>query len=392
MPKNNPVVDMTVNTHTALHEPLPDVATARLVLRYLAGISDEHGCFPSKQNAALANWLIERELGPLAQAKFRQTVPRLAKLLRVDTFTATAQMGIHFSNLAQIKKAFVQENIPLVLLKGAALGQTVYDDPLWRIMSDIDLWVQGGDMPRAAEVLLALGYELREEKAERPLALQQQSKGEICFVQLGLVWGLIELQWSPFPGWWLQRTAVIDETAVWSRKEPLPDGLAYQLAPEDMIIHSAIHMAVNHQFDILTTRHLVDMALTAQKRGVDWQIVADRAQKWQVGTAVYTALHLLEQLVGLDGLDEVLEQLRPSALRQHWLRRYLSTESVVAGHEAKHTQSRYILLFLLVDRPRDMLKLIFRTLWPEPDWLDARYGVKVSHWRHLWNVVRYGRI
>lgn len=384
---------MTVNTLESLHEPLPDVATARLVLRYLAGLSDDHDRFAAEQNStALADWLIKRELGPLAHAKFRQNAPKLAQLLQVDTFTATAQMGIHFSNLAQIKNAFGQKNIPLVLLKGAALGQTVYDDPLWRIMSDIDLWVQAADVPRAVGALLALGYQQRQAKAERPLALQQQSKGEICFVQPNAVWGLIELQWSPFAGWWVQRTAVIDETAVWSRQEPLPDGLAYQLAPEDMILHSAIHMAINHQFDILTTRHLVDIALIARKQGVDWQIVADRAKKWRVATAVYTALNLLEQLVDPGGLAGVLDQLRPSTLRQHLLRRYISTESVVAGREAKRTPSRYLLLFLLVDRRRDMLKLIFRTLWPEPDWLDARYGVKVSHWRHLWHVVRYGRI
>jgi len=39
-----------------------------------------------------------------------------------------------------------------------------------------------------------------------------------------------------------------------------------------------------------------------------------------------------------------------------------------------------------------MLKLIYRTLWPEDVWLDARYGGQVGRWRHLWNVVRYGRV
>ncbi len=384
---------MSANSLKTLCEPLPDVVTARLVLRYLVGMSDEYGRFPTQQNdKILADWLIQRELGPLAYAKFKLAKPELAQQLQVDTFTATAQMGIHFSNLARIKNAFEQENITYTILKGAALGLTVYGDPVWRMMSDIDLWIHDADMSRAAETLMILGYQQRQEKAERPFALQKQSKGEICFVQPGAVWGLIELQWSPFPGWWLQRAAVIDDTAVWSRKELLPDRLAYQLAPEDMIIHSAIHMAVNHQFDILATRHLVDMALTAQKRGVDWQIVADRAREWRVATAVYLALHLLEQLIGLDGLREMLADLQPSRLRQYLLRHYITVESIVMGSELKQTGSRYFFLFLLADRPRDMLKLLFRTLWPELDWLDARYGGKVGHWQHLWNVVRYGRV
>jgi len=102
----------------------------------------------------------------------------------------------------------------LTLLKGAALGQTVYDDPVWRVMSDIDLWVQEADVPHAAEALAALGYHQAQARDERPLALQRQAKGEIRFAQPGAVWGLVELHWSPFPGWWLQRTAVPDDTAV----------------------------------------------------------------------------------------------------------------------------------------------------------------------------------
>jgi hypothetical protein len=51
---------------------------------------------------------------------------------------------------------------------------------------------------------------------------------------------------------------------------------------------------------------------------------------------------------------------------------------------------RFVLQLLLVDRPRDALRLIFRALWPEADWLAARYGragVGVR-WRHLLAAVR----
>ncbi len=381
------------NREQSTCEPWPDVATARFVLRYLAGLSAEHGRFlPQPNIPALAAWLINRELGPMARARFGQDAPELARYLQMDTFSAAAEMGIHLQNLDRIKAAFAQKNIPLTLLKGAALGQTVYDDPVWRVMSDIDLWVQEADVPRAAEALAALGYRMKQEKDERPLALQRRSKGEVQFVQSGVMWGLVELHWSPFPGWWLQRAAVPDDAAVWSRKEPLPDGLAYQLSAEDTIIQSAIHMAVNHQFDILAARHLLDMALTAQKRGVDWLIVAEWAQKWRVGTAVYVALNLLNQLIGVEGLDEALAQLRPSSLRQRLLRRYVSAESVTAGREVKRGRSRYLLLLLLVDRPRDMFKLIYRTLWPEDEWLNARHRGQASRWRHLWGVARHGRI
>lgn len=328
----------------------------------------------------------------MARTRFELDDSELTNHLLADTFSAAAEMSIHLQYLEQIVKAFFHEQLPLVLLKGAALGQSVYADPILRVMSDIDLWVQEADVPQAVAALADLGFKVYGND-ERPLALQQQSKGEIRLIQPGAKWGLVELHWSPFPGWWLQRTAVPDDQAVWSRKELLPDGRAYQLSAEDTIIQSAVHMAVNHQFDILTIRHLLDMALTAENRGVDWLVVAEQAQKWRLGTVVYVTLDLLDNLVGLAGVGQAMAKLEPSQIRKHLLARLVTTESVVRGRQLKYGRSRFMLLLLLVDRPQDMLKLIYRTLWPEPEWMAARYKNKtVSRWQHMWQVLRYGKI
>ncbi len=54
---------------------------------------------------------------------------------------------------------------------------------------------------------------------------------------------------------------------------------------------------------------------------------------------------------------------------------------------------RYVFLLLLIDRGRDALRLIFRALWPEREWLIARYGryTFATRLRHLFDAAR-GRI
>ena len=50
-----------------------------------------------------------------------------------------------------------------------------------------------------------------------------------------------------------------------------------------------------------------------------------------------------------------------------------------------------LLLLLLVDRGRDAAKLIFRALlWPEREWLIARYGryTFTTRLRHLFDAAR----
>ena len=51
---------------------------------------------------------------------------------------------------------------------------------------------------------------------------------------------------------------------------------------------------------------------------------------------------------------------------------------------------RYVFLLLLIDRERDMLRLVYRALWPEREWLIARYGryTFTTRLRHLFDAAR----
>ena len=51
---------------------------------------------------------------------------------------------------------------------------------------------------------------------------------------------------------------------------------------------------------------------------------------------------------------------------------------------------RWLLLLLLADRSRDALRLIARTVWPEPAWLAARYAGPVGHLGHLLRLLSRG--
>ncbi|MCP4359245.1 MAG: nucleotidyltransferase family protein [Chloroflexi bacterium] len=382
--------------------PWPDMATAHSFLGrlYRSDWTEETLYVENHQldPPQLAAWAMTHDLGPLVYARCHTQIHVLGKLLQQDFFSATAETKLHTTCITQISQAFSEAGLPFVLLKGAALGQSVYDDPVLRPMSDIDIWLRDEDMAPAVATMLSLGYR-SNEKDERPLRLQHLAKGEIQFTRSDWNWGLVELHWSPFPGWWLQRTAVVDEVAIWSRIEPIVPqsddwrGQAYQLSPEDMVIHVAVHLAVNHQFGMATLRSLLDIAFIAKSRSVNWPVVVERAKLWRLAATVYTTLDLLDKLIGVDGVKIALEELRPSRLHLKLLHHYISPEAVLAGQDLRHGRMRFILLLLLVDRRRDMLKLIFRTLWPEEEWMEARYGKNlISRWRHLWNVLRHDRI
>ena len=381
-----------------ISEPWQNVPAARSFLNWLVVDAKESEDAPpvlcrQADAQAVAAWLVRQGLGALAYDRCQGTGSKLNDLLQADMFSAAAEASLKLAALAGIREAFAAAGIRFVLLKGAALGLTVYRDPALRTMSDIDLWLPAAGRPAAAALMQTLGYRFKEEKTERPLALHELASGEIQFFHPDWRGGYVELHATPFEGWWLARTAVVDEAPVWSRTEAVAgwEGVG-QMAAEDMVIHLAVHTAINHQFGLSALRSLLDIALTAGKRGVNWPVVAERAKEWRVATAVYTVLDLLDQLIGVTGLEPALNALRPPAWRMKLIRRFVTPESVLAGRDLRNGRQRFLLLLLLVDRPQDAAKLAGRALWPEQAWLDARYGGGVSHWRHLWRVVRYGNI
>jgi hypothetical protein len=262
-----------------------------------------------------------------------------------------------------------------------------YGDAALRSMGDVDLWLRDTDMPKGVALLEGLGYRRLAENPERPLKLQRLSGGEIQLRHPARSRALVELHWSPFPGWWKRRTARIDEREVWNDTEPVAPGRhARQPSAEDTVVQLAFHLAVNH-FSTAALRTLIDIALTARTRVVDWQRLADRALDYRLATVVYSTLDLADRLVGVPGCAEALSRLRPGP-RGLLLRRLVSDEAVLSGRDWSRDRARYLLLLLAADRLRDMIRLAGRTLWPERSWLEARYARPSARVRHLWLLLR----
>jgi hypothetical protein len=105
-------------------------------------------------------------------------------------------------------------------------------------------------------------------------------------------------------------------------------------------------------------------------------------------------------LCGLDEAAETARQLAPSWLRQRLIGLFANAQSLVDMRDLSKSKWRYVYLLLMVDRKRDAVKLVYRALWPENEWLQARYGSDATTggrrgWRlrlrHLFDAAR-GRI
>lgn len=372
-----------------------DLTTTRRFLSLLAalpaaGPPPEADRLPDAE--ALASWAARHDLEGLAYAWLRGSRTEAARRLRREAFSSAAANLAHFDNLRRIEKSFFGAGLPMVLLKGAALAGAVYGDPALRSMSDIDIWVRASDMDRAMALMEGLGFSRLEPPRRRPAELQRMAGGEVRFRSADGTLGLVELHWSPFPGWWMRRTARVDPEAVWKRSEPVAPGRhARRLCREDTVLQVALHI-VGSQFLESPLRGLMDIAVMARAWPLDWVRASERARAWRVATALWLVLDLADSLIGAREVRTAARRLRPSFLREQLLRRLVTPESLLFGAGPVSSRARYLLLLLLVDRSRDVLGIVSRTLWPEKRWLSARYGRPISRARHLWLVLGRGEV
>ncbi|HEX4823037.1 MAG TPA: nucleotidyltransferase family protein [Candidatus Polarisedimenticolaceae bacterium] len=364
----------------------PAPSAARALLGALADVA-AGGASSASAPPGIAAWLAAHDLAALGRAAFGPGDPVLASALAAEALGAAASNAVHLATARTIEGQFEADGIGMVLLKGAAIAPSAYADASLRPMTDVDVWVRDDEMSRAVSALGTLGFRQVAGLESRPPALQRRSGGELVFrAERGP--GLVELHFSPFPGWWIARTASPDLEGLWSRSVPVGAGRhARRLAADDACLQTAFHVVVN-QFGQAPLRGLMDLAVLARAFSIDWSAVVARARAYRLTHATWIALDIAERLIGVPGAAAAIAALRPPRPRRIALRAFATPRSVLARRDLTRASRRHPFMLVLVERRRDAARLVGRTVWPESWWIEARHGHASRRLRHLGGLLR----
>ncbi len=328
-------------------------------------------------------WLAAQNLAPffahhLKSLELHQYLPEpSADALRRNLLVRTAQAALQQVELGKILDGLAAANLTdqALLMKGSALAYTVYPLPACRPRGDIDIWMPPAHFAEAVAVLAKLGYAPRN-KETRPPAFVALVGGEQQMVHPQPGTGLVEVQQPAIRGEWIRLTAAIDHAGVYGRRVwvDIAGRQARVMADEDLLLHLCVHMAINHQFSMPWLRGLLDIHLLVQ-RPLDWAAIVERAKAWRIATLTWTVLDLAAQLMGAPAPDSVLAQLAPTRLRQSLIGRLGLADRLMNLNKGGYSYRRFVIQTLMVDRPQDMVRLYGRALFPETEWLQARYGI-----------------
>lgn len=201
--------------------------------------------------------------------------------------------------LQEIVPAFNDEGVRMVVLKGPALGRTVYPDPALRPSSDLDLLVRPEQFIRAREILKGVGYKCEFKLFE----VFKDFHCEEVFIKLtnSRVARPVEIHWDLQPFFGKKRGNGVKELFQKTIAADTVDMTFETLHPVDTLIHAASHLTMVHNQDMRLI-WIYDIALLAQNLEApgDWEMLQDRSSDWGARQAVETALKLAQIVTGLE--------------------------------------------------------------------------------------------
>ena len=271
---------------------ISELVVANLDWTQLASVSYAQGIAPLVYHSLVESDAID--LVPVA----------VAQKLRSSYYANAARNSLLYAELKELLLALRREKIDVVILKGAALAETVYPGRALRPMSDIDLLVSRERLANVESKLLTMGYGVDASTREH----HRQQHYHLAFTKAAAP--SIELHWH------IQRPSGpfrIDIENLWarSRKTRIAGVDALVFSSEDLVLHLCQHFWKHNLIGGI--RPLCDIAETGKYYGdrIDWTKVANVSSKWGMNAGSYLVLSLARKLLDAPIPGDFLTDIKP---------------------------------------------------------------------------------
>lgn len=195
--------------------------------------------------------------------------------------------------IREIGRALAATGVPLVFLKGAAYALAQLPPAHGRLFSDIDILVPQERLGEVEAALMLHGW-AGNHLDEYDQRYYREWMHEIPPMQHVRRQSLIDVHHAILP-----RTAAAHPDPAKLRAAATPVGGAAVFAPEDMVLHSAVHLFYDGELDH-GLRDLLDIHRLLLRFGAEpgfWERLPRRAAELELGRPLFYALRYAQELL-----------------------------------------------------------------------------------------------
>lgn len=231
--------------------------------------------------------------------------------LRRSAMVSDFRMQMLAQRLQSTVATFRAAGIPVLLLKGAAVGAVV--DPTFRTrpMTDLDVLISRDDIVRARAALLSCGW--AETSDTVLLELLQDHHHLPPFVDAQNPGTRLELHIAALP---LDHRFALDDAELWrsSAAAGAPFLGARVPSAELFVLHACIHFGWAHTMAFGAWRTFRAISAYLEGAPIDWDRFVALAERTRAASVCHWTLRLGAHLAGLPVPARVLDRLEPPVL------------------------------------------------------------------------------
>lgn len=322
-------------------------------------------------DAGLQAAIVEERVGPLlhrAIGRLPFVPPPVAAELHRSAHATTLRNLLLLRELGRCLKALSAAAVPVIVLKGAALIETVYSNVSLRPMVDVDLLVPRDALTAMRHVLESLGYTL--ERIETHSGSVAAYENELTFLRQGKFDTWLDVHWSLFDSTYYQDRIAMDWFWDTARSAEIAGVPTRVLGPEALIIHLCGHLALHHMGAGLLWWNDIAEVLMFYGAEIDWPELLARTQDYGLLIPVRTVLTRAADEWGAPVPADVLRELRA----QH----HSPTEQrVFTELTATQRSSRQRLWSDLrgMSKWSERVRFAISSIFPSPSYMRRRYRI-----------------
>lgn len=275
------------------------------------------------------------------------------------------------AELIQSLRILANADIPVIVLKGAALKQTVYQIAEIRPVADVDLLIRHNDWDDACQAFRQAGYVPSFEPPSVFSPFNTNQAGELTFQ--GRYGVSIDLHWELVPVEWLRKIIQIDIDSAWRTACLLsaPYSSGYQLEQATLLIHICVHL-VQHGF-AHTVGFADIVAVLRYYQDFPWDRFVKISTLWGANTGCFTVLEAVASQNPELVPSSVLDSLRPSRWKQKLIVCIMDPKAGMVGKLKPNKQKGYFLHVLMADSLARIGSFFVWLFFPGIDWITERY-------------------
>ncbi len=324
----------------------------------------------------------------LGKSKRKKWPSSFLEGLRLDYYGLIIYSDQFVSLIKPVLSALKEANIPVIVLKGWALIQTIYGgDHGQRVYDDIDLLVHPKDTDAANTILNKLSWRIEEEQrpgyirryfnAQPYFFMQPEFPGRVY--SIGFHWGLLH-----HPAY---NPEQIEIGPLFRRAHPLEiaEIPVLEMSIEDHIAYNCAHIVLQHHSrESLLRYYEIALMIRDANSNLDWQKVEETARSWKLVIPLKKVVEKVEKLwpgtLPSSAINSI-EQIKPALSEQFidfWYKR--TKFNPILEH---------LLIWLTMTGMRRRLSFIWEDVFPNPAYLEKEYGAVAGN---LWPLLYFRRI